>query len=346
MHIWDVWNQRDYRHYRDYDARFVSEFGFQGPPAYSTLTAVVHDEPLDPYGPQLLVHQKAADGNAKLERGLGDHLPRWRDDPEHTIDDWHWLTSLNQARAVGYGIEHFRSLYPRNRGTIVWQLNDDWPVISWAAVDYAGIRKPLWHALRRVYAERLLTFQPRPDESGTPTPALIAHNDTATDWSGELVISRRGTGAGTPVLAEQRIPFHLEPRSAVTMALDADLVRPEQAAAEFLVATTEHGEVAFDYFVEDPLLDLGTPDEVTTVAVAPTEAGYAVRVEAGALIKDLTLFPDRLHSAARVDSALLTLLAGQTHTFEVSCPVELDEGALTTAPVLRSVNDVVHLTAD
>ena len=64
------------------------------------------------------------------------------------MDDWHWLTPLNQARAVAYGIEHFRSLYPRNSGTIVWQLNDNWPVVSWAAVDYAGIRKPLWHALQ------------------------------------------------------------------------------------------------------------------------------------------------------------------------------------------------------
>ncbi len=161
MHIWDVWNSRDYRHYRDYDARFVSEFGYQGPPAWSTLTSVVHDEPLDPYGPQMLVHQKALDGNLKLERGLGDHLPVWTGARATMIDDWHWITSLNQARAVAFGIEHFRSLYPQNRGTIVWQLNDNWPVVSWSAVDYAGIRKPLWFALRRVYADRLLTFQPR-----------------------------------------------------------------------------------------------------------------------------------------------------------------------------------------
>ena len=33
MHIWDVWNLLDYAHYRDYPARFVSEFGFQGPAA-------------------------------------------------------------------------------------------------------------------------------------------------------------------------------------------------------------------------------------------------------------------------------------------------------------------------
>ena len=36
MHIWDVWNQVDYTTYRKYKPRFVSEFGFQGPPAWST----------------------------------------------------------------------------------------------------------------------------------------------------------------------------------------------------------------------------------------------------------------------------------------------------------------------
>ena len=77
MHIWDVWNQLDYTHYRDYPARFVSEFGFQGPAAWSTLFSVVHDQPADPYGTQMLVHQKAHEGNLKLERGLGDHLPAW-----------------------------------------------------------------------------------------------------------------------------------------------------------------------------------------------------------------------------------------------------------------------------
>lgn len=41
----------------------MPEFGFQGPPAWLTLTSVMHDEPLQPYGPQVLVHQKAEDGN-------------------------------------------------------------------------------------------------------------------------------------------------------------------------------------------------------------------------------------------------------------------------------------------
>src|SRR3546814_17237422 len=113
---------------------------------------------MDPFGPNMLVHQKATDGNEKLRRGLGEHLPE-----PHSFEDWHWTTQLNQARAVTFGIEHFRSLFPLNQGSIVWQINDCWPVVSWAAVDSLGHRKPLWHALRRVYAERLLTVQPRED---------------------------------------------------------------------------------------------------------------------------------------------------------------------------------------
>ena len=341
MHIWDVWNQIDYSHYRDYPARFVSEFGFQGPPAWSTLFSVVHDQPADPYGTQMLVHQKANEGNVKLQRGLGDHLPMWGTDPVAEMDDWHWLTSLNQARAVAFGIEHLRSYYPRNRGTIVWQINDNWPVISWASVDYANHRKPLWHSVKRSYAYQLLTFQPRPDETGTEVLTLIAHNDSSTAWAGELVITRRGTGTGTPVLAGQRLPLHVDARSAIAVALDADLLAGDAPAAEFLMASVvgELPATAFGYFVEDTALRLTAPAEAYEVDVLPVDGGYRVRLEAKALVKDATLFVDRLDPSAGVDSALITLQAGASHTFQVS-GAGLDEVALTGKPVLRSVNDL------
>lgn len=340
MHIWDVWNQVDYSHYADYQPRFVSEFGFQGPPAWSTLTSVVHDQPLDPYGHQMLVHQKAADGNHKLERGLGDHLPGWATEPEIAIDDWHWVTQLNQARAVRFGIEHFRSLAPLNTGAVVWQLNDNWPVISWAAVDYAGIRKPLWYALEAVFADRLLTIQPRVDDHGNRVPTLIAHNDSAEAWTGELVITRRSTGAGTPVLAEQRLDFHVDARSAVTVALDTDVITPGTPGSEFIRARTTES-TAYHYFGEDPTLELLPPTEAYETCVDRTGGDYQVSVTAKALVKDLTIFPDRLDPAARIDSALVTLAAGESHTFTITGAGELDEQQLTTRPVLRSVNDTV-----
>jgi beta-mannosidase len=326
MHIWDVWNREDYATYGKYKPRFVSEFGFQGPPAWSTLTSVVHDVPLDPYGEQMLVHQKAFEGNLKLERGLGDHLPKWKN-----IDDWHWTTQLNQARAIAFGIEHFRSLFPLNTGAIVWQLNDNWPVVSWAAVDGHGIRKPLWFALKRVYADRLLTVQPREDDL-----VVAAHNDTDSAWATEITVTRRSTGVGGDALCRETFGLEVEPRSATLCSLPASVAVPDDPAAEYLEIRGAGGSTAYWYFVEDTQLRLAR--DAYAASVTPTDNGYDVTVTAASLAKDLALFPDRLDPAARVDSGLITLSAGESHTFHVTAPA-----APTTVdvPVLRSANDLV-----
>jgi beta-mannosidase len=335
MHIWDVWNERDYSAYRDYDPRFVAEFGFQGPPAFSTLTSVVRDDPLDPNGPMMLAHQKAHEGNLKLERGLGEHLPKWRN-----IDEWHWATQLNQARAVGFGIEHFRSLSPLNRGAIVWQLNDCWAVVSWAAVDARGIRKPLWHTLRRVYADRLLTIQPR---DGVPT--LIAHNESSTTWKATVLVVRASTTEGGEVLAEQAVTIDVAAREVAVIALDDAVLAAGQHNQEYVAARisafdADGVDPAFWYFVEDTVLRLRPRKAAVSTHVASTDHGYELTVTATGLVKDLTVLADRLHPDARVDSGMVTLVAGDSHTFHIES-VAIDPAALTADTVLRSANDLV-----
>lgn len=134
-HLWDVWNTLDHTHYRDSVPRFVSEFGYQGPPTWATLTQAVHDRPLTPTSPAMSSHQKAIGGDDKLNRGIAPHLHR---PPDDRFDDWHWAMQVQQARAVRFGLEHLRSWHPVCSGAIVWQLNDCWPVTSWAAVDGDG----------------------------------------------------------------------------------------------------------------------------------------------------------------------------------------------------------------
>lgn len=327
MHIWDVWNTHDYLHYRSYRPRFVAEFGFQGPPAFATLESVVHDEPRSPFGPDLLVHQKADDGQGKLQRGLGDHLP----EPADYVD-WHWATQLNQARAVRLGIEHFRSLAPFNTGAVVWQLNDCWPVVSWAAVDAHRIRKPLWYALRDVFADRLATIQPRPDG-----PELVLHNDSPDDWDATLWARRSGLGG--LVLAEDRRSVSVPARSVVTVPLPRDVLAVEDPAAEFVVADLSTGERALWYFAEDTSLALS--DEVLDVRVEPASGGVRVVATARGLVKDLTLLVDHVDPRARVDRALVTLLAGETAEFHVTTGATVEPEAFGRRPVLRSANDLV-----
>lgn len=327
MHIWDVWNTLDYSEYRRHRPRFASEFGFQGPPAWTTLVDAVHDEPLEPYGQQMLVHQKAADGNLKLERGMAGHLPEPR-----SIEEWHWATQLNQAAAVRFGIEHFRSLSPRNTGVIVWQLNDSWPVVSWAAVDFAERRKPLWFALRDVYEPRLATFQPR--ESGL---ALVVLNDTDEPWQGEITLQR--TTFDGRVLAESVQAQSVAARGETTVALTPELTDFEDAAGEILIARLEGFATAVHNPVE--LVDQRLqPDAVDAeVRASESEPGVTlVQVTARAYVRDITLLVDRYSVDATVDRGLVTLLAGETAVFRVAGGGGGDPAALKDPAVLQSGN--------
>ncbi|WP_392671094.1 glycoside hydrolase family 2 protein [Streptomyces sp. LN785] len=323
IHIWDVWNRADYRAYADRVPRFVAEFGFQGPPAHATLRRAVSG-PLSPDAPLLAHHQKAEDGNGKLLRGLGDHLPSPGDD----FDDWHWLTQLNQARAVAFGIRHFRSHTPYCMGTVVWQLNDCWPVVSWAAVDGDGRRKPLWHALRAVYADRLLVVR---------DGALHLVNDAAAPWAGTLRLTRHGLDGS--VLAEEEVLVSTAARSVARVPLPRSVAEPDDRSRELLVARL--GEVrAVEFYEEDTRLALPPARYDVTVTESDGEgSGYRVVVTARTLLRDLALFPDRLDPAAEVDEMLVTLLPGESAVFRVTGAVLADPRELGNRPVLRCVND-------
>ncbi|MFF5171353.1 glycoside hydrolase family 2 protein [Micromonospora sp. NPDC000089] len=327
MHIWDVWNDDDYTKYREYVPRFVAEFGYQAPPAYATLRRSISDDPLAHDSPGMAHHQKAIDGDLKLQRGLDAHLPAPAD-----FDDWHYLTQLNQARAIQLGVEHFRSYREVCSGTIVWQLNDCWPVTSWSAIDGDGRRKPLWYALRRAYADRLLTVQPR--DGGL---ALVAVNETGEAWTAPATVTRL-TLTGEP-RAKTSVDLDVPAYSAVTVELPADLARPEDARRELLVAEAgDSAERALWFFAEDRDADWPAARYETTVE--PADGGQRVRVTARTVLRDLTLFPDRLDPAAQVDDALVTLLPGESVTFTVTGGGSLDAAALTARPVLRCVNDI------
>ena len=264
VHIWDVWNQLDHTVYREYWPRFVSEFGFQAPPAFSTLTRAVHDDPLRPDGPDLLSHQKAEDGNDKLARGLVGHLPA-----PSNFDDWHWLTSLNQARAITLGVEHFRSLAPLCSGTIWWQLNDCWPVVSWAVVDGDERRKPSWFALRAGYADRLITIQP--SGGGLDVAAV---NDSDQPWAGSLRLTRRAWDG--QVLTQRMMTVQAAPRSVWRAAVPITLRTPADPAHELIVAELPGAARAFWFFAEDVERWDNEGNSAIGQGIGPRSAGWTV----------------------------------------------------------------------
>ena len=375
MHIWDVWNRVDYTAYADYTPRFADEFGYQAPPAFSTLTRVVHDEPLDPFGTQMLVHQKASGGNIKLARGMRGHLTPGNiddvsyggvvngtpSDGEHSwliptdhwadIEDWHWACQLQQAQALRFGVEHMRSLEPVNAGALIWQLNDDWPVVSWSAVDYYGHRKPLWHASRDFFASRFATIQPRLAEhtrqersweGGRVAPdrlALVVLNDTLEPWNGTWTVERRNLAG--EVLASQSFDVTLDAPGHWSMMLDETVSTFDDVASQIIVATPSDG--MFQRTIHNPCDVIGQ-----NLAVAPLTAsvavgasgGYDLTVTAKAYARDVFCMVDKVDGGASIDGGMVTLLPGESVTWHVTARAGLDPSAFAAPNVLRCANDL------
>ncbi len=327
-HEWEVWNRVDYTRYRDHAPRFCAEFGFQGPPTWRTLTDWVHeaDGPLTPSSPAFLLHQKAEDGNGKLDRGMEPHLPV----PE-SFEDWHRAAPLNQARAVAFGVEHFRSHWPRTAGAVVWQLNDCGPVTSWAAVDGEGREKPLFHALKHAFAPRLLTAQPRDGRT-----AVVAVNDTAEPWDEDLVVRRISFDGHE--LATTTLRLGVAARSTSVVELPESLLSADNREAEVVVATAG-GVRALHLFAEDR--DAALDPSPLTATAHRVDGGYRVEVTATALARDVALLVDKAAPDARVDDQLVTLLPGERHAFHVTTSADLDPAALTDPRVLRTANALV-----
>ena len=327
MHIWDLWNQKDYPHYRDYRPRFVSEFGWQGPPAWSTLTRAVTDQPLTPESPGMLVHQKAAEGNVKLIDGLVPHLPL----PD-SMPEWHWAMSLNQAVAIRTAVEWFRSLQPRCMGTILWQLNDCWPVVSWAAIDGDGVRKPLWYAMRDAYEPRLITIQP---EDGRLEVALV--NDTGRPWDTTLRVSRRRFD-GVELMATE-VKVQVGGWDAVRVPVGSATADPADPAGEFLVA--EAGDRRAFWWFTEPRASTSAPPKFDAEARA-TENGVEVTVSARSVLREVSILADVVSPSAEVDRMLVNLLPGEQAVFQIRCSGDVEPERFLDPLVLRSLGQLLE----
>ncbi|MGR0319623.1 glycoside hydrolase family 2 protein [Agromyces sp. ZXT2-3] len=347
VHLWDVWNDLDYTHYRDHDPAFVSEMGWCAPPAHHTLRRVVPDGALLPDNPGVVHHMRAAEGMHKLARGLQPYFPV-PDDP----DDWLFQTQLVQARAEAAGTEWLRSR-ERCAGVIVWQLNDCWPGLSWSAVDADGIEKPLYYALRHSFAERLATLQPRNpggpnDPTGPEGLELVIVNDGIDGWA-PVARVRRMTFAGE-VLAEATVTLEAAPDTTARIALPDELGLAVDPAAELVVADVDGVRSAWR-FVPDRASSV--PTARFAVESALDRGALAITVRAETFVGETCVFADRLAEAvgadAReliVDRMLVTLLPGEETVFRLTrrdgTPIDSLPAAASVRGALRAANDRVR----
>ena len=154
-HQWNVWSSwRDYAEYESDNARFVTEFGFQAVANLETMKSAMAaaDDTI-----QSLVmehHNKQAEGPERLIRFQAAHY-RLAGNLERFI----YKSQLVQAEALKRGVEHWRRRKFLTAGSLFWQLNDCWPVSSWAVID-SGLRpKAAYFYAKRFFSPVLVSFK-------------------------------------------------------------------------------------------------------------------------------------------------------------------------------------------
>lgn len=154
-HYWDVWHgEKPFTDYRKYFFRYLSEFGFQSFPCIQTVESFTKPEDRNIFSRVMEMHQRNRAANGKIMKYMGETYLYPND-----FDTLLYASQLLQADAIRYGVEHFRRNRGRCMGSVVWQLNDIWPVASWASIDYFGRWKPLHYSEARMFNPVLISCE-------------------------------------------------------------------------------------------------------------------------------------------------------------------------------------------
>lgn len=159
IHQWNVWHGTQEK-YQDFDklvGRFVSEFGMEAFPSVKTIDDYLplgkNDPDRYPQSSTVDFHNKATGHERRIALYLVENM-RYAPDPlEHFV----YCTQLMQAECLASAYRLWkREWRGPNReycaGALVWQINDCWPVTSWAICDYYLRPKHAYYTIKREMA--------------------------------------------------------------------------------------------------------------------------------------------------------------------------------------------------
>lgn len=292
MHYWSVWHEgKSFDAYYAVKPRFCSEFGYQSFPSLDQIRQYAPRDQFNVTAPLMEWHQRHPRGNSIITEMFSRYF-RLPDGFENFV----YLSQVQQALAIKIAVEHWRHLRPHCMGTLYWQLNDNWPVCSWASVEHGGKWKLLHYAAKKFYAPVLVAaFQINGQVEVWVT------NDTQTPTRGTVVAEVR-TFAGK-LVRRQRYP-------ATVPAGSAKLIQklPVTEATTTFLQLTFNGATNTHFFTEYKRCDLAKP---TIRVQVRKDYRVTLRTDKPAFFVALNATGIR----GEFDDNCVTLLPGKAQTF-------------------------------
>ncbi|KAF9058147.1 glycoside hydrolase family 2 protein [Panaeolus papilionaceus] len=192
IHQWNVWHgsQEPWHNWDILAGRFVSEFGMQGYPNIRTVDYWIGGNAAErfPQSRSNTNHNKADGFERRLELYLVENFKH-----SFEIESYVYYTQIMQAETLASAYRLWRRNWKgRGReytaGALVWQINDCWPVTSWAIVDYFLRPKPAFFTVAREL--RPYTVGMTRKEKQT-----FANDRSAADFTIETILEIWGTNS-------------------------------------------------------------------------------------------------------------------------------------------------------
>lgn len=326
MHYWSVWHEnKSFDNYRSVRPRFCSEFGFQSYTSMPIIRQFAEQKDMNIASPVMEAHQKNAGGNERIAATMFRYFRFPKD-----FSSFVYLSQIQQGLAIRTAVDYWRSLKPHCMGTLYWQLNDTWPVASWASLDYGGNWKALHYMARRFFQPVAVAAIPSTDDGEI---AFSMVNDTAEPVTVELqtfLVTLTGERQPLTAAAGTCSPD----RAATLMTIAAsDIGKDEVLFWSFEASNGMRGEghhVAGTY----KALDLN-PSGLSLSAALRGDGVFEVTISATGLALHAVIEAD---VEGRYSDNVIDLTAGESRTVEFTprLPLALGASPVFTAYDLQS----------
>jgi len=316
MHYWQVWHAlAPIEDYKLQVPRFMTEYGFQSFPEMSTIKAFSIPSDWDISSPVMLSHQKNKGGNGRIY----DYLLRYFGQPKD-FASFLYASQVMQAEAIKVGAEHLRRSRPQTMGSLYWQLNDCWPVASWASIDYYGRWKALQYYARRFYNDLLVS----PNEENSALQIYVV-SDRQQMQPAQLHVSLLDLSG--KVLEEKSAEIQVKPlASDVYLSLPVtQLLAQRQRNQVFIAAEllVDGKPVSKNLYFFTPMKDITLPQPEITANIETAGNGYRVTLHSAQLARDVYLSFGNAN--AKFSDNYIDLLPGETAQIEVTSKASLEQ---------------------
>ena len=317
-HYWDVWHgQKPIENYNTAKARFFSEYGFQSFPEFISVKQYApKKEDWDIHSEVMMSHQRDGDHGNDVIKYYMDNEYRQPTDFRRFLYVGHVL----QGDAIKTAMEAFRRDMPYCMGSLYWQIDDCWPVASWASIDYYGRWKAQQYYARKAYDQILVSPLAQGDNLNI---YVVSDESNPTKGTLDVKVMKFDGTIVSQITKNVTVPANT---STIMISENIEKLLKGEKKNDVVVHaafTTKNGKTYDNNYVMLKQKDINYPHVDIDYSFAPVADGYDITLKAPKFARAVFIEIDDINSV--LSDNYFDMLPGETRTIRVNTNLTPDK---------------------